>query len=333
MKNILLIVPILIILFIISCSSDSKSPPKQNETKEVSIDKNETKEVLINENEEEIYYKTEGLREQFVGKNLSDIRNDYELGSGETLNGTSNKFWLVYFTDINVTMKILKSSDEIINICSEKNENLLNDKSIELKKFVGEKYTNDEYLEIVSSIKYGRIERLGEENCLNQNCVEYYPKGNFTTMSFYEFNDDGNFVKFNRIGFGKLTNISNYNNKDLKEYYLSKIEIKTKSEYSEKVESDVEFKKLRDGSTVVGKWYVKIKGLSKYNYQYEIYKKNNKYYGVMIWEPPTIKTLIKKGNKYYEDNNEYGKYYTIKGSLKFYDKDGILTDYEGVTLE
>ena len=333
MKNILLIVPILIILFIISCSSDSKSPPKQNETKEVSIDKNETKEVLINENEEEIYYKTEGLREQFVGKNLSDIRNDYELGSGETLNGTSNKVWLVYFTDINVTMKILKSSDEIINICSEKNENLLNDKSIELKKFVGEKYTNDEYLEIVSSIKYGRIERLGEENCLNQNCVEYYPKGNFTTMSFYEFNDDGNFVKFNRIGFGKLTNISNYNNKDLKEYYLSKIEIKTKSEYSEKVESDVEFKKLRDGSTVVGKWYVKIKGLSKYNYQYEIYKKNNKYYGVKIWEPPTIKTLTKKGNKYYEDNNEYGTYYTIKGSLKFYDKDGIHTDYEGVSIE
>ena len=332
MKNILLIVPILIILFIISCSSDSKSPPKQNETKEVSIDKNETKEVLINENEEEIYYKTEGLREQFVGKNLSDIRNDYELGSGETLNGTSNKFWLVYFTDINVTMKILKSSDEIINICSEKNENLLNDKSIELKKFVGEKYTNDEYLEIVSSIKYGRIERLGEENCLNQNCVEYYPKGNFTTMSFYEFNDDGNFVKFNRIGFGKLTNISNYNNKDLKEYYLSKIEIKTKSEYSEKVESDVEFKKLRDGSTVVGKWYVKIKGLSKYNYQYEIYKKNNKHYGVMISETPVIKTLTKKGDKYYQDNNEYGEYYTIKGSLKFYDKEGILTDYNGVSV-
>ena len=306
---------------------------KQNETKEVPVDRNQTKEVLINENEEEIYYKTEGLREQFVGKNLSDIRNDYELGSGETLNGTSNKYWLVYFTDINVTMKILKSSDEIINICSEKNENLLNDKSIELKKFVGEKYTNDEYLEIVSSIKYGRIERLGEENCLNQNCVEYYPKGNFTTMSLYEFNDDGNFVKFNRIGFGKLTNISNYNNKDLKEYYLSKIEIKTKSQYSEKVESDIEFKKLRDGSTVVGKWYVKIKGLSKYNYQYEIYKKNNKYYGVKIWEPPTIKTLTKKGNKYYEDNNEYGTYYTIKGSLKFYDKDGILTDYEGVPIE
>jgi hypothetical protein len=321
MKNILLIVSILIILFTTSCISEKKET-KQNETEEVSIDKNE----------KEIYYRTEGLREQFVGKNLSDVRNDYELGSSETLNGTSNKYWLVYFTDLNITMKVVKSSDEIINICSEKEVSLLNDKSIELKKFIGKKYTNDEYLEIVSSIKYGKTERLGEKNCLNQDCIEYYPKGNFTTKSFYEFNDKGNFVEFKSIGFGKLTNISKYDKKDLKGYYLKKIEIKTKSEYSEKIECNVEFKKLRDGSTLVGKWYVKIKGLSKYNYQYEIYKKNNKHYGVMISETPVIKTLTKKGDKYYQDNNEYGEYYTIKGSLKFYDKEGILTDYNGVSV-
>ncbi|MDB9712978.1 hypothetical protein OAA78_04765 [Flavobacteriaceae bacterium] len=313
MKNLLLLIQTLIVLLFISCNSEKKYPPEKNE--------------------KETYYRTEGLREQFVGKNLSDIRNDYELGSSQTLNGTTNKYWLVYFNDINITMKVLKSSDEIINICSEKNESLLNDKSIEFKKFVGKKYTNDEYLKIVSSIKYGKVERLGEENCLNKNCVEYYPNGNFTTMSFYEFNDDGNFVKFNRVGFGKLTNISNYDKKDLKEYYLNKIEVLTKSEYSDKVQNDIEFKKLRDGSTVVGKWYVKIKGLSKYNYQYEIYKKNNKFYGVMISELPIIKTLTKKGNKYYEDNNEFGEYYTTKGSLKFYDKDGILTDYEGTSIK
>jgi hypothetical protein len=333
MKKKVFIIPILIVLNIISCNSDKKYPPKEIETKEVLINENETKEILFDENEEETYYRTEGLREQFVGKNLTDVRNDYKLGSNQTLNGSSNKYWLVYFKDINVTMKILKSSDKILNICSEKNENLLNDKSIELKEFVGKKYTNDEYLEIVSSIKYGKIERLGEDNCLNKNCIEYYPKGNFTTVSFYEFNDDGNFVEFNRIGFGKLYNISNYDNKDLKEYYLEKIEIKTKSEYSEKVENDVEFKKLRGGSKVIGKWYVKIQGLSDYNYQYEIYKKDNKYYGVMISEPPIIKTLTKKGNKYYVDNNSFGEYYTVEGSLKFYDKDGIITDYEGSPIE
>ena len=333
MKKKVFIIPILIVLSIISCNSDKKYPPKEIETKEVLINENETKEILIDENEEETYYRTEGLRKQFVGKNLSDVRNDYKLGSNQTLNGTSNKFWLVYFKDINVTMKILKSSDKILNICSEKNENLLNDKSIDLKEFVGKKYTNDEYIEIVNSIKYGKIERLGEDNCLNKNCIEYYPKGNFTTVSFYEFNDDGIFVKFNRIGFGKLYNISNYDNKDLKEYYLKKIEIKTKSEYSEKVENDVEFKKLRDGSKVIGKWYVKIQGLSDYNYQYEIYKKDNKYFGVMISDPPIIKTLTKKGNKYYKDNNSFGEYYTVEGSLKFYDKDGIITDYEGSAIE
>ena len=333
MKKKVFIIPILIVLSIISCNSDKKYPPKEIETREVLINENETKEILIDENEEETYYRTEGLREQFVGKNLSDVRNDYKLGSNQTLNGTSNKYWLVYFKDINVTMKILKSSDKILNICSEKNENLLNDKSIDLKEFVGKKYINDEYIEIVNSIKYGKIERLGEDNCLNKNCIEYYPKGNFTTVSFYEFNDDGIFVKFNRIGFGKLYNISNYDNKDLKEYYLEKIEIKTKSEYSEKVENDVEFKKLRDGSMVIGKWYVKIQGLSDYNYQYEIYKKDNKYFGVMISDPPIIKTLTKKGNKYYKDNNSFGEYYTVEGSLKFYDKDGIITDYEGSAIE
>ena len=322
MKKILLIVPILIILFTTSCNSEKKET-KQNETQEVSIDKNE----------KEIYYRTEGLREQFIGKKLSHVRNDYELGSNETLNGTSNNYWLVYFTDLNITMKVVKSSDEIINICSEKKVSLLNDKSIKLKKFVGKKYTNDEYLEIVNSIKYGKVERLGEKNCLNQDCIEYYPKGNFTTISFYEFNDKGNFVKFKRIGFGKLTNISEYDNKDLKGYYLSKIEIKTKSEYSEKIETNVEFKKLREGSKQVGKQYVKIKGLSEYNYQYEIYIKNNKHYGVRISETPVIKTLTKKGDKYYEDINKFGEYYTIKGGLKFYDKEGIITDYNGVPIE
>ena len=333
MKNKTYIIQILIILFAVSCSSDKKYTPKQSETKEVSTNENETKEVIIDENEKESYYRTKGLREQFIGKNLSEVRNDYKLGVSQTLDGSSNKYWLVYFKDINATMKILKSSEKILNICSEKNKSLLNDKSIELKEFIGKKYTYDEYVEIVSSIKYGTPERLGEKNCVNRNCVEFYPKGNFTTMSFYEFNDDGDFVKFNRIGFGKLYNISSYDNKDLKEYYLKKIEIKTKSEYSEVVENDVEFKKLRDGSKVIGKWYVKIQGLSDYNYQYEIHKKNNKYYGIKIWDPPTIKTLTKKGNKYYVDNNEYGEYYTTEGSLKFYDKDGLISDYKGSPLK
>ena len=79
MKKILLMVPILSILLVISCNSDKKYPPKEIETKEVSINENETKEILIDENEEETYYRTEGLREQFVGKNLSDVRNDYKL--------------------------------------------------------------------------------------------------------------------------------------------------------------------------------------------------------------------------------------------------------------
>ena len=53
----------------------------------------------------------------------------------------------------------------------------------------------------------------------------------------------------------------------------------------------------------------------------------------MISDQPIIKTLTKKGNKYYKDNNSFGEYYTVEGSLKFYDKDGIITDYEGSAIE
>jgi hypothetical protein len=177
--------------------------------------------VAININEQETYYRTQSLREQFVGKNLSDIRKDYDLGISETLDGTSNKYWLVYFKDVNITMVIIKKTNEVINICSDRDLYLLNDKSIELKKFVGKKYTYDEYLDIINSVKYGQSEVLGETHCLNQNCIEYYPKGNFTTMSFKEFNNEGDFVQLNRIGFGRLTNLAEYNKKDLSEYYLN----------------------------------------------------------------------------------------------------------------
>lgn len=324
---------LLIILFTIGCDSNKKYQVNKIEDRTVSVSRNKSDNLAIDENEKKSYYRTEGLREQFVGKKLSEIRNDYKLGNSQTLNGTTDKFWLVYFMDINATMKILKSSDEILNICSEKRESLFRDKSIELKKFLGRKYTNDEYSKIINSIKYGRIEILVEDNCINNNCVEYYPKGNFTTMSFYEFNDEGDYVKFNRIGFGKLYNLSKYDDADLKEYYIKKIEVKTISEYSERVEGNLEFKKLRKGSTLVGKWYVKIKGLPNYNYQYEIYNKGESYFGVMISESASIETLTKKGNRYYKDNSKFGDYYTAEENLKFYDNDGLITDYEGSSID
>ena len=90
---------------------------------------------------------------------------------------------------------------------------------------------------------------------------------------------------------------------------------------------------MRENSTIVGKWYVKVKGLPEYNYQYEIYKKNNKHFGVRIGKNPTINGLTKKRDKYYEEDNSYGEYYTISGSLKFYDKDGLVSDYNWTPLK
>ena len=93
---------------------------------------------------------------------------------------------------------------EILKIAEVKSQKIVD----ELSKLIGKKMEFYDYVEIVSSIRYGAAEKLGMTNCLNKDCVEYYSKGNFTTVAFMEFNDSGNFVTLKNIAVGKVPELS-----------------------------------------------------------------------------------------------------------------------------
>ena len=48
-----------------------------------------------------------------IGQNISIIKGKYSKSSPETLNGTNNKYWIVYYEDINTTFKVTKKTDRI----------------------------------------------------------------------------------------------------------------------------------------------------------------------------------------------------------------------------
>lgn len=46
-----------------------------------------------------------------VGMNIFDLDYEYTKGSSETLVGTNNERWIVYFSDIDVTLETKKSTN------------------------------------------------------------------------------------------------------------------------------------------------------------------------------------------------------------------------------
>lgn len=50
-----------------------------------------------------------------VGMNVFDVSVQYSNDSPETLTGTNNERWIVYFKDINVTLETDKSTDIVQN--------------------------------------------------------------------------------------------------------------------------------------------------------------------------------------------------------------------------
>ncbi|MEK0336798.1 MAG: hypothetical protein QQN41_05110 [Nitrosopumilus sp.] len=116
-------------------------------------------------------------------------------------------FQLIY-TDLTVISN--KQTSTFENICAGKNLNLKYDKTLELSKLIGKKMKYYDYVEKVSSIRFGSAEKLGVKNCVNKECIEYYSKGNFTTVAFMEFNDNGDFVTLKKIAIGKEPRLNEY---------------------------------------------------------------------------------------------------------------------------
>jgi hypothetical protein len=216
----------LVALIIASCGNNSNSKTKIEQVRldsieQIKIDSLATVKIIqdsivqieIFEKAKVEYHKTLNLRKKYIGFKYEYPKStDFiaEYGSPETLNGTDNNKWIVYFPKGNLTVVSNKKTDKFENICVGKYSNLKYDVTAELSKLIGKKMKYYDYVEKVSSIRYGSSEKLGMTNCLNKDCVEYYSKGNFTTVAFMEFNDKGDFVTLKKIAIGKVPRLNEY---------------------------------------------------------------------------------------------------------------------------
>ena len=48
-----------------------------------------------------------------IGQNIFSVIGNYSKSSPETLDGTNNEYWIVYYSDIDATFKVKKSTDKI----------------------------------------------------------------------------------------------------------------------------------------------------------------------------------------------------------------------------
>ena len=85
---------------------------KQEESLFIEIEENK------NNNEKKKVIKNRPLKKSAIGKNIFDYTQNNNYGTPETIDGlTDNKYWVVYYRDIDVTLVSLKSSDIIIDAC------------------------------------------------------------------------------------------------------------------------------------------------------------------------------------------------------------------------
>ncbi len=203
-------------LFLFNSCSNSSNENLTDETVNNSFeqDRNDSIQKIAElEKNKDTYNKTLSLRNEFIGLKYEYPKStDFieKYGVPETLNGTDNNVWVAYFPKGDLTVISNKKTNTFINICSGKNANLKYDATLELSQLIGKKMKYYDYVEKVSSIKYGSSQKLGQQNCVNKDCVEYYSKGDFTTVAFMEFNDQGDFVTLKKIAIGKVPQLDEY---------------------------------------------------------------------------------------------------------------------------
>ena len=84
---------------------------KQKEEEQAKIEAEQNKLKL----EEE---KNRPLKKSAIGKNIFDYTQNNNYGTPETIDGlTDNKYWVVYYRDVDVTLVSLKSNDVIQDAC------------------------------------------------------------------------------------------------------------------------------------------------------------------------------------------------------------------------
>lgn len=206
---------------IVSCGNDSGTNPERKLEGSINQIVNDSLAIIqaiqdsihqieLIEKAKADYQKSTELRKEYIGfKYLYPESADFiqKHGSPVTLKGTDNNYWIVYFPKGDFTVISNKKTDQFINIYAGRFPKLKYDVTGPLSTIIGKKMEYNEYVEIVSSIKYGSSEQLNKGVCINKNCTEYYPKGDFTTVAFMEFNDSGNFVTLKKIAVGKIPDL------------------------------------------------------------------------------------------------------------------------------
>ncbi|MCB0628869.1 MAG: hypothetical protein R2824_06065 [Saprospiraceae bacterium] len=212
-----LILSALIGILVLSCETSADSVDSttakvnQDSLAKIQATQDSVQQVELTEKIKADYQKSIALRKKYIGfKYLYPESADFikENGSPVTLDGTDNNKWIAYFPKGDFTVVSNKKTDQFENIYPGRFPDLKSDITGPLSQLIGKKMEYDKYVEIVSSIRYGSPEQLNTGICINKDCTEFYPKGNFTTVAFMEFNDNGNFVTLKKISMGKIPDLN-----------------------------------------------------------------------------------------------------------------------------
>ena len=85
---------------------------KQEESLIVEIEENKK------DKEKKKANKNRPLKKSAIGKNIFDYTQNNNYGTPETIDGlTDNKYWVVYYRDVDVTLVSLKANDDIQDAC------------------------------------------------------------------------------------------------------------------------------------------------------------------------------------------------------------------------
>ena len=163
----------------------------------------------------EYYIRTNELREKYLGfKYVFPANSDFlaENGSAKGLDGTDGNYFIAYFEKGDLTVVMNKKTDRFENICSGRNSNLKYDQTAKLSKLLNKRMKYYDFQEHLSSTRYGKTERLGQQNCFGVDCCEYYPKGNFTVITLFESGEGerADMKTLKKIAMGKVPRLADF---------------------------------------------------------------------------------------------------------------------------
>lgn len=175
----------------------------------------EQAEIAAFEKEKSNYNRTVELRKKYLNfKYVFPENSDFlaENGTAKALDGTDGNYFVAYFKKGDLTVVMNKKTDLFENICSGKNQNLKFDATAKLSKLLNKKMAYYDFQDELNSIRYGQTERLGQKNCFNVDCCEYYSKGNFTVITLFESGEEpgSDFVTLKKIAIGKVPRLAEF---------------------------------------------------------------------------------------------------------------------------